>query len=320
MVDVLLPFLASALVAQTPITKKGDAFFVGGEKLISFKRSLPDSVAYNVGSKYAVWDRRGLTVRFGSKVVNSRFPDFPTHPKFFNRNEIRENLKLLRSGLFTRNASALSGSTKIGNRVYFLVRWTQRGSSAPWIEAIVEVDFEAKNPEMRLIQRLIGTTVAEGQVDSELFTQGNKLGALVRTKSEWGYASVNPKSGITAFVPLGKNLVSYRRLFGTVVAFVERTPQNTYVVGRTELGNQFRRDLMETTQTVYLLPSPSPLLAVLREGKDRVIRNVDTGAEAPLPREVTLYRGREGVLVVDAGRAAKYLAFDRLNELASWKK
>lgn len=278
-------------------------------------------VQYRQGERYAVWDDRGLTIRFGNKVVSTRLPDFPTHPKFFARDEIRESLKLMHQGVRIRNAAALSGSCMLGSKAYFLVRWTSKGTGAGWAECLAEVDFGAKAPGVRLVQRILGTSIATEPIEDRLIPLGGKLGVVCRNGQDWGLATISPSTGLSVFFPLGQGLQNYRRLYGSVIAFQERTPWGTTAVGRVELSTRSRRDLMETERLAYVLPGTDPLYAVLREDQSRWLRSLETGAEVPIPVDVRVWPCKAGIIVGSpAARptSARLLEASGLQELAAW--
>lgn len=278
-------------------------------------------IQYQQGDRYAVWDGRGLSVRFGSKVISTRLPDFPTHPKFFSKAEIRETLALMKKGVRIQHAMALSGSCVIGSRAYFLVRWCEKGKDSGWAECLAEVDFNGKAPGVRLVQRILGTSIATEPIEDRLVPLGDKLGVVCRNGEDWGLATIAPSSGLSVFFPLGKGLVNYRRLYGNVIAFQERTPWGSNAVGRVELSTRSRRDLMETERAAFVLPGTDPLYAVLREGKERWLRALETGAEVAIPWDVRVWIGKSGIIVgspADKPHSAQLLDPDELQPIADW--
>lgn len=278
------------------------------------------SVMYTRNGRYAVWDRRGLTVRAGKYVVSTHFEAVPTSPKFFTREEVRGNLDDFKSGKLLRSASALSGSLIRGDIAYFLVRWTKADGST-WFEALAQVNLGAKKPEAVIIERQIGTSFATQAIEDRLMSLGDRLGVVARTESDWGIATFKPASQAASFVPLGKNLHGYRPLSGTAIAFAEISASGTKKVGRVDLVTKKRVELLESRDFDHLVPGDGPMIADLAVGDRHFLRTLGSGAELPLDPDTGVWRCSYGVIVgLPSAKPRRASLYDPVTwrVLASW--
>ncbi len=270
---------------------KGETVFMRSNEFATLS-----SVMFTRHGRYAVWDRRGLTVRAGKYVISTHFEAVPTSPKFFSREEIRANLDDFKSGKLHRPASALSGSVLRGDTAYFLVRWTKADGST-WFEALAQVDLGAKKPEAVIVERQVGTSFATEAIEDRLISLGDRLGVVARTESDWGIATFKPASQAASFVPLGQNLHGYRPLNGTAIAFAEISPSGTKRVGRVDLVTKKRVELLESRDFDHLVPGEGPMIADLAVGGRHFLRTLGSGAELPLDPDTGVWRCSYGVIV-----------------------
>ncbi len=271
---------------------------------------------------YAVWDARGLSTRAGGKYRVTRYPEIAVSPRTSSRNEILHTLDLIRAGKRTKNASAISGSVRFGSMVYFLLRWDEPDGS-PWLEALVRVNLDSRNPEPQLVGKFTGISLARRGIGDSLTQLNGKLFVVTRQSEEWGVASYDPKSGDFDYLHLGDNLVAASNPTGDVVNAIEKTPYGATVALRIDLQGARRRDLIEGRETMAFLDSESPEILVRKLGQEQTIYNSGSGATLAVRSDAKVRRVGKMVLVWSPAaepRTATLYDPDRWVGIASWTK
>jgi hypothetical protein len=267
-------------------------------------KAAPVSVMFRKDQTYAVWDDRGLTIRVGSQVRSTKMPELAVTPKLFLREEILRNLKRFESGERKKEASALSGSRRIGNEVYFLLRWEDR-SMKPWLEALVSVDLAAKNPKPKLLGQYEGFTISKKKIDDQLFVQSDKLSAILQRGESWGLGIYDVKDAAFDFTTLGDRLRQFLPLQWPNARFVEDTAYGTTVAGQTNLVDAERKNLAEGRGPIRFLDTEDPPIVSLTSVDGLALRNLSTGAELKLPPEYGARRSKFGILVWSPAKEPK---------------
>lgn len=260
------------------------------------KPDSPQPVRYRKGDTYAVWDKRGLTIRSKQWVFNTRLREVATSPKLFRPEEIRMILAREKSGKVTRDAATLAGTMRIAGEAYFLARWIDDKGFA-WLEALVSVDLTKDRPKPTLLGRFPGLSLADKPLDDRLFGLNAKPMAIVRDGEFWGLASYDPKGKGTAFKRLGERLRAHATVGRENIVYVEAENYGPVSVGNAHLPSGVTRELFETRGSVRLLDTDSPMLAVVKSGAKSFVRNVESGSQYSLSDGQSVQRTALGILV-----------------------
>lgn len=258
--------------------------------------TIPPFVAFRKNDAFAVWDDRGLTVRKGPKASSSRLPDIAVSPHAFARDEILRTIRKVRSGEYSKNATALSGAKRIGKDVFFLLRWEDR-SSKPWAEALVQVDLEDPNPQPRLLGRFEGLSTASKSIDDKLQILHGRLAIVERTENSWGLSTYDPETQRFRTQAMGGKLISFVPVNTTQGLFVEISSYGTQIAGRVDLENGTRKIFYEGRERVQFadLQSP-PIILATSNGKTKLV-NGSTGSVRMIPFEAQAKRAENSILV-----------------------
>lgn len=266
---------------------------------------------------YAVWDERGLTVRIGTKVTSTHLPEIAVSPKIFRRSEILRTLDLAAKGQRSKDAAALSGAIRLGNEVYFLPRWEDKGGKT-WMEALVRVDLSSPKPRWQLVGSFQGTSTASKAIDDVLFFQGGKLCVAARAEDGWGISTYTPSEDTFGFEHLGDDL----RTWHSGGLFVEATNYGTTLAGHIVGSGLARETLLESKGNARFIDGNKPLLAIVQTPSGPALRNVDTAAELPLPASCAVRRAKKLIVVwapYDKPKVARVYRAGRWQELARWQ-
>lgn len=296
-----------------------------GDKRANVPLTLPKekpvlSVSFRKNKNYAVWDDRGLAIRIGTTVKSSRLEDIATSPKAFSPEELKENVDLIQKKQRTRGATSLSGAKRVGNLVFFLARWEEKGGK-PWLEALVSVDLTEDTFHPKFHARLPGLTLADKKIDDRLFVLADRLSAVTRKEDLWGVTSYNPDSNEFEFKELGKKLESYQPLSARIGAFIESTDYGAKIGGRVDLTSLARKNLAEGKGTLKFADKTEPLIALFSKGGNVKLLNTDTGAELELLSSVAMRRTPLGLVVwspFNSPKRAWLYSYERWSQLAEW--
>lgn len=289
---------APSAKGPSSVTLTGNAFVVHRGALNETvpialaKKVAPKFVAFRRDKNFAVWDVRGLTIRSGEKVKSYRLPELAVSPKLFEHEEIRNNLKLIASGERTKNATALSGAKRIGNDVYFLVRWDDK-SKQTWSEALVRVPLDADDLKWYLVGKFDGLSLATLSIDDQLILHNGFLAVIIRKGEEWGESFYSRNMKAFGFKKLGKNLAEFEPTKDDGAMFVEKTSYGTSIGGLVDVEKQVRHELLEVRGTFKLLDGEHPMLAL----EPPMLRNAESGSEFALPKDAAVRRCVGGVLI-----------------------
>jgi hypothetical protein len=276
------------------------------------------SVEYRSDANYAVWDDRGLTIRYGKHSISTRLPLIAVSPRAFSRPEIRETLSLIKDGKRTKDADAISGSRRIGRNAYFLVRWDD-SDGRPWAEALVRVDLDAPKPQPQLIGRL---SLGAKSIDDRMMIVGGKLAILGRNGKDWSVDTYDPKTEQFASDRLGDTLVSFAPDGPRSGIFVEQTPYGTSRSGLVDLIDGTRTCLAECPGFTRFIDSHRPSVLVQRRPTEVDAVNAETGAMIPIAPESGIRRLNSYVVVWSpAERPTRAILYspDRWEAIASWQ-
>jgi len=280
-------------------------------------RSVPrTAVMFRNDKSFAVWDKRGITIRVGSKVWSTHLTDIAVTPKLFTRDQILQTVSLLKAGARHKEASSLAGALRVGLNTFFLVQWNDT-SGEPWLEALVEVNLGDRSPEPKLLGRFDGLSTARGFISDDLFLFKGRITAATRRQHDWGLANYTPGSDQFEFVSMGDQLLSWlpprfyteQRVYGTIVGGVidERMMQAT--------------PLFEDRGVAEWVDRFSPPLAVIKQRTGFVLRNGTSGTETAIPADLGVARSKFGLLVwtpKEHPADATLYNPDRWDVLAKW--
>lgn len=254
------------------------------------------STVFRRNSTFAVWDERGITVRIGPKVKSTKLPDIATSPKAFPRDEIRETLTLIKQRKRSKDASAISGAMRVGNRVYFLARW-EDSSGKPWAEALVQVDLAERFPTPKLVGRIPVLSVATKPIDNQLQILDGQVSYVARKGNHWGVEQYNTQNGRFSFDQLGDTLDSYLPGESKTGFFIEKTAYGTTVAGRLDLRTRTRKILAEGRWRMRFMDASEPPFIIFSSGNSASIVSTATGAQMDLPVPSSARRTSRGVVI-----------------------
>jgi hypothetical protein len=280
----------------------------------------PPAILYRRNDTYAVWDERGLTIRQGAWIVNSRLKEVPVSPKVQEREDILHTLDLVKTGDRVLEAQAISGSCRLGSKVYFLVRWDGRDKK-PWFEALVSVDLTSTHPKPKLEGSFGGLSLSTEAIDDRLDIRDGRLYVAMNTSGGWGIGSFDPSSGSFSFQQLGHKLLSFAGVGAGRSIFTEETEYGTTLAGRLDAAEQ-RSMIFETRGAMRFVDDREPELIVTTGSNGRTLYWADTGAEIRIGAQEQIRRVGPYVLTwspaVNPKEAILYEP-DRWEAAAKWQ-
>lgn len=264
------------------------------------------------------WGSEGLKIVKGSYTKASRLPDIALTPKLFSREQIIQTRELIAQGKRDKDASSMSGSVRIGDWVYFLLRWTDT-DGVTWLEALVSVKLTDPRPLPKLLGRFDGMSLSQRATDDRLFPFGESVGVFsVRPDGKWGLATFHRKTDKFAFKPYGEGLADYIPIAGKMFLIAEDAKYGKTVIARIDLNTGSRRNLMEANGDVSLVDRQRPFLAEIKTNLGPALQNMETGCLMAIPARAAVRRTPFGILTWPPGKpdqAALY-SFERFMRLA----
>jgi hypothetical protein len=316
-----------AILAQTPhytLSLDSDHFTINsgiGEEQVLLEPQIknpPKVIAYRKDDNFAVWDSRGLTLRRGSSIKSYHFQDFPVDPNFFDPDEIQAVRKDVKLGVKSLAANGLSGARRIGQRVFFLVRWSD-SSNKPWLEALVQVDLDERDLAPKILGRFSGLSGANLPIEDRLFLQNGSVSAVTERASDWGISDYSFASRNFDYVSLGEHLVKW---YPTGL-YLEETAYGSKVGGQLSLASLQAKPLFEDRGAIGWLDGNSPPVAIYSNSSGQVLRNCDSGFEQILTEGAVVRRTTSGILAWSPAQDPQHavlLSFDRWARLTAWNK
>lgn len=260
-----------------------------------------DAPAYPIRTSYrkdetnVYWDALGITVTNGDWSYTTNLEEAALSPKLFTREEILKTKELVSQRKRELAANALSGSLRIGNNVYMLVRWDD-SSGKPWLEAVYSVSLSEKRAKPVLLAKSPGFSLAKGEADDVLFATPGGFGTYVRTpEGDWGTALYDLDKKTFTFTKMGTNLVAYdRQTAGRWIA--ELTPyKKTRISWMANNGS--RRVIHEVKTVVEFVRGAKPMVAVVGTNLGTGLLNLDSGIFVNLPADGVVRLTPHGFLV-----------------------
>jgi len=245
-------------------------------------------------AKIVVWDRRGLTIRSGKRSLQTKFEDYPVSAKLLEANVIRSNASKFTSGEYRRAAAGLSGSLRVGEKLYLLPRWEAR-NGASWLEALVEIDLSQDLPKPQLIGSYKGLSLGKGLIDHELAAWQDQIVVVTQSDSEWGVARYLTSNSEFKFEVVGSKLLEHQWRPDRLL-FAEPTSYGMTVAGTYNLKSELRRDSIETRGLVSFLPLEADT-ALIRFKSTTYVRSMTTGAESRLVGDTSFMPTELGLMV-----------------------
>jgi hypothetical protein len=282
----------------------------------------PSFIAFRKDEAFAVWDARGLTIRKHGEAASYRLSGFPLDPRFFSEEEIDQTRRAVENGTKTLEANGISGARRIGSRVYFLVKWTD-ADNKPWLEALVQVDFDSQPLEPKILGRFTGLTDSRALIDNRLFIGTGGLSAVTLRTSDWGISSYSMANHSFEYVSLGEQLLRW----SPPNLYLEQTSYGTRIGGRLSLAGLKTHPLFEDrgninwlgaeSNGVSAVGTDSPPIALQLNDSQQILRNCDTGEELSLGPRAIIKRVSGGIL---AWTPAVHPTYAVLLEPSNWKK
>ena len=319
------------LAQNASLTFSGDAFSIktGAERFtvpVSDAGPKPARV-FDFRDKTArvYWDGKKLTVRKGTYVRSTDFPDLSTAPRLFSKEQIQDTVARIESGDRSRAVSAITGHELIGEKLYLLLRWNSV-TQGPVFEALISFDLAQPKPWFAVHYKMPGVSLADRKavVADELFRQDNRLVTVARQDGRWGLATWDLEQEFVRFFPLGSGIARYsipdqniQRLY-----FIERTNYNSWLAGQVVLGTQERTNIAESTEKVSFISADPPIVRI--DSTDRCrIRWVDTGLEREFKAWTAAKFTKAGLLTWYPARqpsTASLFATGTWKSIADWAK
>jgi hypothetical protein len=296
-----LALLLASTQARMSLQYYQGTFFVGDGALIipvatKVSRAPEDHVRFRRGDTYSVWDKRGLALRSGHWIYETRFQELAVSPKLFSKDEIKDTVAKVKSGNRALGATSLSGALRLGTDAFFLPRWIDK-KGFTWLEVLVRVDLASKHPKPVLVGRFSGYTLASGAIDSRLIAMGAQPSAVVRRGGEWGVSTYDPLAAEFSFTHIGERLRAYAQLESGDVAFMEAEDGGLSRVGVADLMTASRNDALEDRGSIRILDSFEPACALVVTPDRTTIRNLETSAATDIPGEAVAQRTAFGILL-----------------------
>jgi hypothetical protein len=261
-----------------------------------------DRVTYRKDDAFAVWDSRGLSIRHGSFVMSSRLVEVAVTPKLFSREEILETQAAIATKDRKKEASALSGSRRIADEAYFLLRWDDKAGK-PWLEALVRVNLSQAKPKPELVGKFEGRSMAKGAIDDKLVLIGTSPAAFTKNADgSWGLATFDRLKKEFAFKTLGQSLLDAVTLSPRLALAMEKTDYGKVRVTRMDLVTGARRDLAELSGEPAFLDAGLPPLVRVPTNLGPALRNLETGVQMNLPAKPVVRRTPAGIIVWPEGK------------------
>ncbi|MCE9557317.1 MAG: hypothetical protein K8R88_00045 [Armatimonadetes bacterium] len=315
--------LQDAVVPGVRLTFDRGIFTAGAEQVRISEKSAKaaDVFALKDGKTWIVWDKRGLTVRVGKNTRTTRFADYPVSSKILTKDQITESVALFKSGERTKEAASLAGSEFVGNKLYLVPRWQDRTGKG-WLETLVVIDLADKEPWPKLVGKVNGVSRATGQVDDQLFRQGEDLFLLAENADTWGFARWNLKENFGQYTQMGERLlrVSIKPELGGA-AFVESTTYGMEKAGTIELADLRRNDLGESRGSIRFVQFKDPFYSVT-VSNGVLLRQGLTGQEMKFAPGTAFASTKSGILAWSPAEAPKQAILYDSNDmkvLATWK-
>lgn len=284
-------------------------------------KELPPAVMYRRGDAYAVWDERGLTARNAKWSFTTRMPEIVTSAKLFSRAEILENNRLVQQGTRTIDATALSGSMRVGSNAYFLLRW-DASNSVPWCEVLVSVDLSLPKPKPRLVGRYTGLSASRDQIGDRLFILNSKLSVVTATDADWGLAAYDVPQESFGYKKFGDKLVQFWQTSNLAGYYVERNTGSGSAAGSIDLNKGTKRELWNAPGLASFVDTSKPELLISTGKKSQAYWST-TGAVTDIPSNTVMKRAGKYIIAWSpADKPSQATAYDPSGwkVVATWKK
>lgn len=265
-------------------------------------------------------DRSGIGVKAANGRVDfSRLPAVATSNRLFSLSEIASIRSEVAAGRRTEGFNAVSGYEYIGSTLYLLLRW-EESDRKPWLEALVAYDMSQPTLQARLVGRVSGFSYANGTVDDRLENIGGDLAAVTQKDGEWGVARWSISQAAASWSSFGPAPATVRMQPGAPRAFgLKPTAYGTTVVTVAHLDTGQSFAAAEVRGSIKGILQPSYL--DWKEGSQKVLRNLETGAELRPYWDSQAVHTSAGLLVwwpaVQPRRATLYDA-DTFRPLSTW--
>lgn len=253
-----------------------------------------------VGKRVLVWGKNGLGVRANNRTLSVSLAAVATSPKLFDKAQIEDTAARLAAKTRQLEPSAISGYEVWNDRtVYLLPRWEDKDGSV-WLEALVLLDLSGPTPKTRLVGRFDGFSSARGRVADKLNRSGVRLVVPTRTPERLGVASYVPAEDVFGWQPQAPAAevagADATLIPGSMTGItLARGPAGLLRIGQFEEAENSWAPVAELRGNVLGLYSPG--LIQYRRGSERVLLNLSTGAELPVPDNCGVDVNPQGVLL-----------------------
>ncbi len=229
------------------------------------------------------FDGKQMTITLGKYTRSTRFPDIPTSPRLFSKEQIRDAIQGIEAGSRAREVSALSGYELLGDQMYLLLRWDDEDRK-PIFEALVSIDLAEAIPWFKVVDKMPGVSTATGSISDELLVVNGRLATVAKNSEKWGLATWDLDKKYTRFYPIGSGLMRYSipSQAPSKLLFVERTSYGSWLAGRVDLATNEREDLAEDRDKVSFVATDPTVLRFDSEQGCR-IRYLASGLESSFP-------------------------------------
>lgn len=323
----------SVLAQQTPlreITFQDGVFILKGPEGDSQISTRPKFEAMNTttGQLWLPVDKYVLTFnenhvgfRRDNKANYSGYSMISTSPKLFSQAELEAIQRDVAAKRKSLDVTAISGWEKIGNHVYLVMRWEDTASK-PWLEALVELDFNGNAPVANLLGRFNGMTTAKGKVNDKLMAENGKLYVVTQGASSAQLETYDIASGKFSSKALGSGFTDSKLIEGSLNGMgFELTPAKTMVISLIDREAASSRQVAEIRGAIHGVYAP----AILHFGTPnrKVLLNLTSGAEIVIPKDCGIETANAGILLWTPKmnpKAAALYSSGNFRTLARWSK
>lgn len=328
---IAFALLSTILQAETPaplrltfVESRFEILDSGTTTKVAINRAAPNHspiFALKTGSTWVVWDKRGLVIRNGKKVRTTHFEAIARSPKVLTGQQLRDNATLFANKERTDRAVAISGEEFVGDTLYLVPRWEDKAGK-PWLEALVAIDLNAKEPVPRLVGKIPGLSRATGSLSDELFRVQKQLVMVAENKPSWGLAQWNLDDGFPLYTELGADLTRYSiKPEENLIAAIERTTYDAERAVLVALKDAKRTDVTESRGTMRFVSLRDQLVQI-DQSNQTLLRNGFTGQELKFGPRTAFMQTSKGLLAwspPDQPAQAVLYRVETMTPLAAWR-
>lgn len=268
-----------------------------------------------------VFDRRGLGVPINGLLQFTKLPFVFRSDRIFPESQRESILRGIESGDYKQDPAGLSGFAVHEGYPIFIVRF-ETGENAPWFDAVIRLDIDAKPPRSEVLGKLRGTALGGSAIRDRVVHSGDELKFVSRTNEGWGIETFNLRTLRSDFVRLGSNIddghIGPSARFGWTQT---RTSYGTRVIGFIDVARARHEEVSEIRgNLVHFEP---PYYLKYATGNEATIIDLSTGAKVPTSRESRMASIENGLLVYSPPNTPRHAILYRNGDfwiMARWSR